>query len=345
MLKSLASLFLFGLLSSSAVQAALPATSDEVLQSRFVSWMDQHGLDFAPQEMFTRFSTFKSNLATIEAHNEKAAAGKYSFRLGLTQFAAMTNEEYRSKVLGLSRRSRSVASGAAGTFEPQEMDPLPASVDWRAKNVVTPVKNQGQCGSCWSFSATGAMEGAHALATGNLVSLSEQELVDCVNGGADTCDAGGEMHDGYLEVIAAGGIESEADYPYTATSGNKCVSDSTKYVATFSSYLNVTSGDEAALAAAVNEKPTISIGIDASSMWFQLYMGGVYDVSGCKNAWDQLDHGVLAVGFGHDDSSSKDFWLVKNSWGGSWGESGYIRMVRNKDNQCGVATDATFPLV
>jgi len=103
--------------------------------------------------------------------------------------------------------------------------------------------------------------------------------------------------------------------------------------------------DEAAMAAALAVAPTISVGIDASSFWFQMYMGGVYDDTSCKNQWDQLDHGVLAVGYGHDSSSNKDYYIIKNSWGGSWGESGYIRMVRNKGNQCGVATDATFPLV
>jgi len=233
-------------------------------------------------------------------------------------------------------------NGAAATFE--STNDVPAAVDWRQKGAVTPVKDQGQCGSCWAFSAVGAMEGAHALATGKLLSLSEQELVDCVNGGADTCDLGGEMHDGYLWAITAGGEELETSYPYKGTSGNKCAFNVSLSVATFSSYLNVTSGDESALQAAVANAP-VSVGIDAASFWFQLYSSGVYDDSSCKSDSASLDHGVLAVGYDHDAASGKDYWIVKNSWNTVWGNQGYIWMVRNKGNQCGIATDATFPLV
>jgi cathepsin L len=189
------------------------------------------------------------------------------------------------------------------------------------------------------------MEGAHALASGNLVSLSEQELVDCVNGGADTCTTGGEMHDGIMYAATAGGMEGEADYPYTASSGGGCQFDASKVKAKFTSYTNVTSGDENALKQAAADKPTISVGIDASSIWFQLYSTGVYDDSSCKNDEADLDHGVLVVGYGTDSASGKDYWIVKNSWDVVWGQAGYIWMVRNKNNQCGISTDACFPNV
>lgn len=348
MLKSIASLAVLALLatSTSSVSASSKYLSEEALQSQFSNWMTQHSLEYSSaDEMFYRFNVYKTNLLKVEQHNEGAAKGEHSFTLGMNKFGAMTNEEYRMNVLGVNRKKKTTnGNGASGTFE--ATSPAAASVDWRTKGVVSPPKDQGQCGSCWAFSAVGAMEGAHALKTGKLVTLSEQDLVDCVNHGADTCDAGGEMHDGYLEVIAAGGIESEASYPYTGTSGNRCANNKEKFVASFSSYMNVTSGVEAALAAALNTIPTVSVGIDASSFLFQLYSGGVYDNSGCVNSYDELDHGVLAVGYGTAQGffSTKDFWLIKNSWGGSWGESGYIRMARNKNNQCGVATDATFPI-
>jgi cathepsin L len=188
------------------------------------------------------------------------------------------------------------------------------------------------------------MEAAHALATKNLVSLSEQELVDCVNGGADTCTVGGEMYQAFEYVISAGGEELESSYPYSGTSGNTCKFDKSQVAATISSYANVTSGDESALQSAVAQQP-VSIAIDASSIWFQLYSSGVYDDSSCKNDYNDLDHGVLAAGYGHDTASGKDYWVVKNSWGAFWGQSGYIYMVRNKNNQCGVATDASYPIV
>lgn len=215
------------------------------------------------------------------------------------------------------------------------------SWDWRThSNVVNPVKNQGSCGSCWAFSAVAAMEGAFNLKTGSLHSFSEQQVVDCTLNGANTCSIGGEMWQGIDYVAKAGGIESETSYPYKGTSGGGCHFDSSKVVGKFSGYVNVTSGDEAALKAATFEKPVISVGIDASSIWFQLYLFGVYDHSSCKNSIDDLDHGVAVVGYGTD--SGKDYWWVRNSWGGAWGIHGYIRMVRNKNNQCGVATQAAF---
>jgi cathepsin L len=287
---------------------------------------------------------FKTNYDLVERHNAEAAQGVHSFTLAMNQFGDWSNEEYQTKMLGLKHKSTS--NNAQSTYTNRyPAESLPTSVDWRTKGVVTPVKDQGQCGSCWSFSATGAMEGAWAAAGHTLVALSEQELVDCVNGGADNCTAGGEMHDGYLYAIQNGGMESETDYPYSGTSGNKCSFDKTKEVATFSSYMNVTSGDESALASALVDYPTISVGIDASSIWFQLYSTGVYDDASCKSDWNDLDHGVLAVGFGTDAASGKNYWIVKNSWNAIWGQQGYIWMVKDKQNQCGIATDATYPLL
>merc|ERR1711924_52332 len=138
------------------------------------------------------------------------------------------------------------------------------------------------------------------------------------------------------EYGVAKGMMSESDYSYKGISGGKCAFDASKSVHTFSGYSNVTSGDEAALKEAAYAQPIVSVGIDASSIWFQLYFGGVYDHKGCKNKAEELDHGVAVVGYG--TSSGKDYWLVRNSWGASWGKSGYIMMARNKDNQCGVAT-------
>jgi len=217
------------------------ALSEQDYQFLFHRFISQHGKQYGYEEFGQRFATFKHNLDLVQRHNAEAAQGKHSFTLEMNKFGDLTNDEYRARYLKLRRTN--VVSGAAGTFAPsiQQIRDVPDSVDWRTKNVVVAVKDQGQCGSCWAFSAVGAMEGAHALATGNLLSLSEQELVDCVNDGADTCDMGGEMHDGYLYAIAAGGMESEASYPYTATSGNTCKFTASKVVATFSSYLNVTS--------------------------------------------------------------------------------------------------------
>jgi cathepsin L len=343
-----AALLLLVALSLAAVALSTPIIERtlEGDQLIFQKYVKQHGKKYSGAEYQRRFAIFQAHLDVILQHNAEASAGKHSFRLGTTKFADMTNEEYRRHVLGYKNKASEARNAPIVHYPPSSRvrTLLPDSVDWRTQGIVTGVKDQGQCGSCWAFSAVGAMEGAHAQATKQLVSLSEQELVDCVAGGADTCTTGGEMQQGYDYVISAGGADTEASYPYTATSGNACKFSKDNVGATFSSYVNVTSGDESALQSAAAGR-VVAVAIDASSLWFQLYSSGVYDDSSCKNTEADLDHGVLVVGYGHDATSSKDYWIVKNSWGGFWGQSGYIWMSRNKANQCGIATDASYPLV
>jgi cathepsin L len=336
------------LLGVVALASAVPFTSSQY-ELLFTKYIQQYGKQYSSLAEFEqRYNIFRDNLNLVHKHNQEYEQGLHSFTLGMNKFADMTNEEYRKTVLGF-RRHNTTTRGLGLFRHPiphpiDKVEALPTSVDWRTKGVVTGVKDQGQCGSCWSFSAVGSMEGAHALATGKLASLSEQELVDCANGGQDTCDVGGQMTDGFTYAIQNGGMETEADYPYTATSGNTCAFDKSKSVATFSGYRNVTSGSEASLQSAAASQPTVSVAIDASSIWFQLYSSGVYDDSSCKNGIDDLDHGVLVVGY-DQTSAGQAYWIVKNSWGGIWGQQGYIWMTRNKNNQCGIATDASYPLV
>jgi cathepsin L len=318
--------------------------SQQQYEFLFEKYIQQHQKNYRDEaERKYRLGVFSENLNFVTKHNQLAKKGVYSFTLGMNKLADMTNAEYRSKMLGLKRKGKSnTQSYTPRAYVPPRTRDLPPRVDWRNKSAVTPVKDQGQCGSCWAFSATAAMEGAWFQKTGDLLSLSEQLCVDCVNGGADTCDAGGEMHDCYLQVISEGGDNLESDYPYEASSGNDCRYDQSKSVTSFTDYVNITMFDEDALQKAIVDH-VISVGIDASSIWFQLYSSGVYDVPDCKTAWDELDHGVTVVGYDTDPSSGKDYYIVKNSWGIFWGQWGYIWMSRNKQNQCGIATDATYP--
>ena len=215
-----------------------------------------------------------------------------------------------------------------------------ATVDWRTKGAVTGVKNQGQCGSCWAFSATGSLEGQHFLKKGQLVSLSEQNLVDCSGKyGNDGC-GGGLMDNAFRYIKANSGIDTEKSYPYRAHN-EKCRFKANDVGATCTGYVDVKHKDEDALKQAVQTIGPISVAIDAGHQSFQLYKHGVYYERECSQT--KLDHGVLAVGFGTEDG--KDYWLVKNSWGKDWGMEGYIMMSRDRDNNCGIATQASYPTV
>ena len=199
------------------------------------------------------------------------------------------------------------------------------SVDWRSKNAVTAVKNQGQCGSCWAFSTTGTLEGADAIADGSLLSFSEQQLVDCDKGGNMGCN-GGSM-DLALKYTETHPLELEADYPYKGKKlFGRCLYDSSKGKSHNRGYKDVTSKSVSALESAVTTGPT-SIAIEADKRVFQMYKGGVLNSIECGH---KLDHGVLAVGYG------SDHFIVKNSWGGSWGEEGYVRISNSAEDICGI---------
>lgn len=203
----------------------------------------------------------------------------------------------------------------------------PDSVDWVSRGAVTPVKNQQQCGSCWAFSTTGNVEGQWFLKKGQLISLSEQELVDCDN--LDQGCNGGLPSNAYNEIVRLGGLVREEDYPYTAQDGT-CKFDASKVVVTISGGVQI-SEDEGDMATWCAANGPISIGINANDM--QFYNGGVSQPSSWSCSKYQLDHGVLIVGYGTDNGTP--FWKVKNSWGPDWGEQGYYRVVRGQ-GACGL---------
>ena len=310
----------------------------------FAQWMGQHDIAYeSVEEVEYRFGIWRANKAVVEAHNEEHARGRETYTLAMNKFAAMTNAEFSAQML--RPRTTRNADSAERTFEGGAA--VADSFDWRSvKDVVTPIKDQGQCGSCWAFSAVATMEGAYNYATGSLNSFSEQELVDCTNSGHYTCNVGGEMSDGvdYIASSQSGYIYTERAYPYTATScsilKNCCNAESNTGVSTgITGHTAVTSGDEDALKSAAGTYPIISVGIDASSTQFQLYSSGVYAPAGCSST--SLDHGVAVVGY-DTMTVGGDYWIVKNSWGTSWGEDGYIYMARNDNNKCGIATDACY---
>jgi cathepsin L len=297
-----------------------------------------HGKSYqSATEEIARFNIFIENQRKIDAHNEKFKAGLHSFDMGMNQFGDMTHEEFRTKMNGYKQKSK---PSAASIFQAAVAD-IPKSVDWRTKGYVTPVKDQGQCGSCWAFSAVASLEGQHFKKAGKLVSLSEQNLVDCSDSfGNEGCN-GGLMDQAFAYIKANKGIDTETSYPYKAID-ESCRFSKSNIGATDTGFTDIKTGDESDLENAIATVGPISVAIDASQDSFQFYKSGVYYEPDCSS--EQLDHGVTAVGY-DTSSDGKKYYIVKNSWGLSWGNKGYIWMSREHDNNCGIATAASYPLV
>jgi len=300
-----------------------------VSDAEFQQWMGKYNKQYnSAEEAQYRYTVWKKNKDFVEEHNGK----NLGFTVEVNKFADLPIEEFRNTYNGYIMTPRDNTRVKVLS----EVN-LPSSVDWRTKGVVTPIKNQGQCGSCWSFSTTGSVEGQHAIATGKLVGLSEANLVDCSSGFGNNGCNGGLMDDAFKYIMQCG-IDTEASYPYVPQTAN-CQYSTSNVAAHITGYHDVASGSESQLETAVANVGPISVAIDASHNSFQLYSGGVYYESACSTT--QLDHGVLAVGYG--TSGGKAYWLVKNSWGTDWGLSGYIMMSRNRNNNCGIATMASYP--
>ncbi|KAK4284770.1 hypothetical protein QN277_001553 [Acacia crassicarpa] len=280
-----------------------------------------------------RFNIFKANLRRARRHQNLDPTAVH----GVTQFSDLTPSEFR-KVLGLKGLGLPADANKAPTLP---TDDLPSDFDWRDHGAVTSVKNQGSCGSCWSFSATGALEGAHFLSTGELVSLSEQQLVDCDHEcdpeEPRSCDSGcngGLMNSAFEYALKAGGVMREEDYPYTGTDRGACKFDKSKIAASVANF-SVVSLDEDQIAANLVKNGPLAVAINA--VFMQTYIGGVSCPYICSR---RLDHGVLLVGYGSSGYApirmkEKQYWIIKNSWGENWGENGYYKICRGR-NICGV---------
>jgi len=298
----------------------------------------------------SRVKAFTQNIETIKRHNAK----NLSWRMGVNRFSDLTGDEFKElmrfptcrKHMNVTQRLREKRQTRK---LPQVRNPMnAAAVDWRSTNnplgkiAVTAVKNQGGCGSCWSFSASGAVEGAWVVGGNSLVSLSEQELVSCDK--TDNACNGGLM-DYAFDYVKQNGLTTEENYPYVSGNGQVPACDSSKVaqkVATITDHVDVQTQSEDALENALNIGP-VAIAIEADQYSFQSYTSGVLTAA----CGDSLDHGVLAVGYGHDSASNLDYWIVKNSWGESWGDSGYVllqRHISSASGQCGILMQPSYPV-
>jgi cathepsin L len=282
-----------------------------------------------------RYNVWKSNHAMIDDHNKEA--DKFGFELEVNPYTDLTSEEFVAMYNGFKMAP---TNSTRNTFKSTPSFKAAENVDWREKGAVTPVKNQGQCGSCWSFSATGSLEGQHFLKDGQLVSLSEQNLMDCSTAEGNHGCKGGLMDKAFEYIIKNRGIDTEQSYPYQAHD-ERCRFRTANVGATMSSFRDIEHGDVNALMEAIQTIGPISVAMDASRPAFHAYKRGVYSDRTCSSK--KLDHGVLAVGFGTYEGTP--YFLVKNSWGPMWGMEGYFMIERSEENMCGLATQASYPIV
>ncbi|XP_020590937.1 low-temperature-induced cysteine proteinase [Phalaenopsis equestris] len=315
------------------------SSSSSPYSDLFESWCLEHGKTYTSEaEKLARFRVFEDNLAFVENHN---AAAKSTYSLALNAFADLTVHEFRAARLGLSLglnlELASAGNGDRAVFQGYDAA-VPDSIDWRDKGAVTQIKDQGSCGACWAFSATGAIEGINKIATGSLVSLSEQELIDCDRSYNSGC-SGGLMDYAFNWVVKNRGIDTEEDYPFH-TAESSCLKNKLSHrFVTIDGYTDVPSHNEKLLLQAVATQP-VSVGICGSERAFQLYSKGIF-TGPCSTS---LDHAVLIVGYG--SNNGVDYWILKNSWGTSWGINGYMHMLRNggtTQGVCGINMLASFP--
>jgi len=314
------------------------STVPEHVVSAWRTWKMTFGRSYGTDsEDSYRLGVFYTNYNLVNSKNSNSAI---TFTSELNKYADLSKLEFAKQYLSLQpevSQQKKADNGILGIKKEKLTDLL--SKDWSTSGAVSPVKDQGQCGSCWAFSATGALEGAAFLQSNYLWYFSEQQLVDCASHYGNNGCGGGLMSHAFL-YTADKGIVMESEYAYTATDGT-CKKDVEANGRKINSSFTNVEIDNTALVNAIAGRP-VSVGIEADD--FQFYQSGVFDDwTGCGT---QLDHGVLAVGYGTDEVSGKMYWKIKNSWGASWGESGYFRLERKMDNNigiCGITLNAAYP--
>lgn len=303
--------------------------------SQYSDFIEKFGKKYeSVEEMEVRFRVFRDNLRDIAIHNMNE---NRTFTMGVNQFTDMTASEFKTKFAS-GFMSTSLGAYGCKAFS-SDASGAPSSIDWRSKGAVNPVRDQGQCGSCWAFASTANAESVWAISTGSLVDLSEQEIVDCASGkGYYNLGCNGGQEDSAFKYMINEGQCADAGYPYTATSGTCKKCDS---IVHFSSCYDVAPNDQISLKGALAKNPVV-IAIEADTRYFQSYSSGILtDAAKCGT---NLDHAVEIVGYGSENGV--DYWVVRNSWGASWGENGYVRLARsnskNDPGVCGLAVQPSF---
>ncbi|PIM98523.1 Cysteine proteinase Cathepsin L [Handroanthus impetiginosus] len=331
--------FIIHLFTSSAAAATRSLHDNSLMAKKHNEWMARFQRTYKDdKEKAKRYQIFKERVKFIESFN---SAANRTFALGLNEFSDLSREEFMASHMGYVKPSSSQMTPQSMSFRYQDVTDLPSSIDWTTKGAVTDVKDQRHCACCWAFSAAAAVEGIYQISGGNLISLSEQQLLDC-NTYNDGCGGGYMEH--AFQFIMQNGITAYENYPYQG-SQNFCNSQAFKLSprVLISGYEYVPKNSESALLQAVANQP-VSVSIDASCDYFIHHKSGIFSESCGTN----LNHAVTFVGYGVDQDTGTKYWLVKNSWGTSWGENGYMRLQRDVDapeGLCGVAMHPSYPVI
>ena len=309
----------------------------------FETFMARTGVKYQSGEIAKREQLFKAELSRVKAHN----AAKKSWTETINKFSAMTVEEKRGVTLGLHKGKKHASKGTllsaqASSAPVKELSSLPTNVDWRTAGIVTPVKDQGHCGSCWAFASTAVIESAVAKATSYLFELSVEQIANCAPnpnkcGGSGGCE-GATAEIAFDYVTAQGGILEEFQWGYNMYYGgvSNCSLPSGPFKASINGFVTLMQNDYASLVNALAEVGPVAVSVDASN--WHAYEGGVFD--GCNQESPDINHAVTAVGYGVEEDGSK-YWLVRNSWSPTWGEHGYIKLARQDTREQVCGTDVT----
>ncbi|XP_068853078.1 procathepsin L-like [Aphelocoma coerulescens] len=316
------------------------AAPDPALEEAWEGWKSLYAKEYPGEAEAIRREIWEQNLRHIQQHNREESQGKHSYRLAMNHFGDLTNQEFNELMSGYIPVKR---EEPAPLFRASAALKAPVKVDWRAKGYVTPVKSQGDCGSCWAFSATGALEGLMFRRTGKLVVLSEQNLIDCTQNLGNAGCRGGRMQPAFQYVRNNGGLNSEHSYPYQGTDNSRCRYNPRDKAATCSGFRTVPKGNEVALQQAVATNGPVSVAVDARSRNFQFYNSGIFT---CPSGQQNVSHAMLLVGYDTAPvgKCKVSYWILKNSWSECWGLKGYMFLLKDAGNQCGVASDASYPL-
>jgi len=328
------------------VAAAAPQGGDHILhailQAKWNNFKATHGKEYHRDEEHQRLNNFLQATHKIESHNERFAKGLESFNMAHNKLSDLHHEEYLNTRLGAIQPEQEDTN--VTMFKSPPGWSAPTSIDWRTWGMVNKIKDQGQCGSCYSFASTACLETAYFRKKNKLVDFSEQQIVDCsrkyhYGGGC----SGGWMHNvfRYLTDLHAegSGINTGPSYPYEGTF-TECRHKKGDNLAPVAKYVHIPKGDEKALMDAV-ALGVVAVAYDASNADFIHYKSGVFYSAKCVPT--RLSHAVAIVGYGSENG--QDYWTVRNSWGDWWGDKGYFKIARNKDNHCGIASAASYPVL